>query len=169
MALTVGTDTYISQADATTYVSNYYATTSAKYIAWAALTSDNKDAYLRSALLILERQPFAGLKVDLDQTLSFPRALYTDVQEYNYNALFTYGENWYEQSAVPDSVKYAQVEIALYLLEGVPKRVELQRQGVKSFSLGNLSENYGSGKNNKLPYEAKELLSPYLAGSVRIC
>ena len=170
MALVVGTDTYISQADASTYVTEHYATTEIKAVAWNALTSDNKDAYLRKATQTIDRQPLVGIKALTTQTLEFPRAIYTTVSSYgvNTNALL-YGDNWYVQSAVPSAVTSAQVEIALALAAGISKRVDLQRQGVKSFSVGNLSESYGGGKLNALPYEAKELLQPYIAGGVPIC
>ena len=170
MALVVLTDSYISQIDATAYVSGHYATTDIKHTTWDALSSDDKDAYLRKAAQIIDRQPFIGFKALLTQTMEFPRAIYTDngVVGLPQNNMF-YGDEWYIQTDVPDIVKYAQVELALELSIGISKRTELQRQGVKSFSIGSLSENYGSGKENALPYEAKCLLAPFLAGSVRIC
>ena len=39
MALIVGTDTYISVADATTYITNNYVSTSTTYTTWNALSS----------------------------------------------------------------------------------------------------------------------------------
>jgi hypothetical protein len=172
MALTVGTDTYISQADATTYVSGHYASTETNYTAWAALTSDNKDAYLSRAAVIIDRQPIVGVKAVETQTMEFPRAIYS-----NYKGgldwptiSLDYSGNWYIQSSVPASVQYAQVEIALALAIGESVRVTAQREGVKSISLGSISESYfaASTANNVPSFEARELLRPYLAHSVGI-
>lgn len=170
MALVVLTDSYISQIDSTAYVTAHYVTTDIKHTSWDALASDDKDAYLRKAAQIIDRQPFVGVKALLTQAMEFPRAIYTNggvAGLISYNLFL--GTDWYIQTEVPSAVKNAQVEIALDLMIGISKRTELQRQGVKSFSIGKLSENYGSGKINALPYEAKELLAPYLLGSVSIC
>ena len=169
MALIVGTDTYISQADATTYIDSHYPSTDESRTAWNALSSDDKDIFLRRATQTIESTPVVGIKALETQTLAFPRAIYT---ENYYNDVLprniTYGKHWYVQSETPDEVKNAQVEIAIDATAGTSDRVKLQREGVKSFSLGKLSENYGSGRANSLPYEAKELLTPYLLGGGRI-
>ena len=170
MALTVGTDTYISQIDATAYIDSYYPTTDTKRIAWNALTSDNKDTYLRSALRTLEGVPVVGLKADSTQTLAFPRAIHTENYFYDNTVPINlnYGNDWYVQTEVPDEVKYAQVETALSDSDGISDRVKLQREGVKSFSLGKLSESYGGGKINALPYAASVMMAEYLLGGGRI-
>ena len=170
MALTVGTDSYLLLADADTYLSANYASTDAKMIVWTALTDANCEAYLRKATKTIDRQPLAGFKSTLSQTLEFPRTLYTEYASELYNNSAIIGdENWYTQPAVPDAVKYAECEIALELAQGIPARMGLQRQGVKSFSLGNLSESYAGKQNNIISQEAKELLAPYINGGVRIC
>ena len=169
MAVTVGTDTYITQADATTYIAAYHATTEASVIAWTALTSDNKDAKLRKATQNLDRIPMVGIKSVETQTLEFPRAIWTDNSFYtSVRSNYFPSDNWYVQTSVPTDVTYAQVEIALALSVGVSEREQMQRDGVKSFSLGKLSESYGSGKSNFIPYEAKELLKQYMLGGARI-
>lgn len=61
-------------------------------------------------------------------------------------------------------------EEALALIErGNSQRRRLQEEGVQAFSLGNMSESYmpGAGKG-LLSVMAKELLRPWLAGSVMI-
>ena len=67
--------------------------------------------------------PFAGRKLYINQSLKFPRT--------TTNLPFSDG--------IPDSVAYATCEQALFLLKGGSKRQELQQQGVKSYSLGDLS------------------------------
>jgi hypothetical protein len=172
MALTVGTDTYISQADATTYVGNYYATTSAKYIAWAALTSDNKDAYLRRAAVIIDRQPIVGVKANYSQTMQFPRAIFSTYRAgLDWPTLdLDFSGSWEVQSAVPNVVKYAQVEIALQECVGVSARTTAQREGVKSVTLGRISETYTTGNSTQdiSSYEARQLLGPHIHGGYGI-
>ena len=160
MALVVNVDSYLSLIDADVYLSAHYASTDAKMIIWAALTDANCEAYLRQAALAIDRLPLVGYKAVSTQTMAFPRTIYTDsiIQD----------SNWYIQPSVPDTIKHAQCEIALQLAQGSSSRVDLQRQGVKSFSLGNLSETYSGTQNSIISYEAKQLLAPYLGG-YRIC
>jgi hypothetical protein len=175
MALTVGTDTYISQTDATTYVGANYPTTSSEYIAWVALSTGDKDLYLKKACKRIDRQVLKGVKAIETQTLEFPRALRTDYYSENYETTsIRHNEDWIVEQAVAQTVKDAQVEEALALLtKGTEfsKRAELQAQGVKSFSLGSLSESYSKGAvsgTQLLSQEAKELMRYYLNGSVII-
>jgi hypothetical protein len=75
------------------------------------------------------------------------------------------------ESAVTDTVKYAQVEEALSLMGGTSDRITLQREGVKSFSLGSLSETFDGSKKSAQALtsdEAREFLKFYILGSVEI-
>ena len=165
--LIVNTDTYILTTDCSTYLAAHYISTDTKLLAWTALSSDNKDILLRKAAQIIDRQPLTGFKALATQTMEFPRAIYTDNGVTGLNNMF-YGDEWYIEPSAPDAVKYAQCEIAIELVGGVSAREELQRDGVKSFSLGNLSETYSGAQNNIISYEAKQLLAPYMGG-LRIC
>ena len=157
MALTVGTDTYLSLVDADEYVDENFVTADAKYIAWKALTKSDAEVLLRKSARIIDMQPVQGYKVSSIQTMSFPRVMWTDAV------------NGFTQYDVPDAVKYAQVEIALSLAQGnSEERSDLQAQGVKSFSLGNLSETYAGKSGGVISQRAKELLAPFLGGGFRI-
>ena len=168
MALIVGTDTYISLDDAQEYLSENYISTDEKLIAWNALSDMDKEILLRKALKTIEAQPYVGFKACSTQTLEFPRALYTSIPQDIYAPSQIWPDNWYVQSEVPSAVKYAQCEIAFETASGTSNRVKLQRQGVKSFSLGNLSETYSGASNSIVSHEAKELLKPYIGGGYRI-
>lgn len=168
MSLTIGTDTYISLDDAQEYLSENYISTDEKLIAWNALSDTDKEILLRKALKTIEAQPYAGFKACSTQTLEFPRALYTSIPQDIYAPSQIWPDNWYVQSEVPSAVKYAQCEIAFETASGTSNRVKLQRQGVKSFSLGNLSETYSGASNSIVSHEAKELLKPYIGGGYRI-
>jgi hypothetical protein len=49
---------------------------------------------------------------------------------------------------VPDKVKRAVVEQALFISSGGGERSQLQAEGVKSYSIGDLSETYGDGASS---------------------
>jgi hypothetical protein len=168
MALTVGTDSYISLADADTYLASRYLSTDAKLIAWALLSDANCDVLMRQALDIMEKQPYAGVKSVTTQTLEFPRCLHSDWVSPLYGYIEKY-PGMYTQTDVPTDVKYAQCEIAISMLES-NSRIDLQQQGVKSYTIGNLSETFAaSGTSRRIPSaKAASLLRPYLAGTVGI-
>lgn len=169
MALTVGTDTYISATDTETYLTTHYFLTDAKYVAWAALTAGNKDILLRKAAQTIDRQPLAGYKYSSAQTMAFPRYTYSDGTgaSDNLHPLLQYN-GFYSDGTVPAAVKHAQCEIAIELAQGSNARADMQRQGVKSFSLGNLSESYTGAQNSVVSFEAKQLLAPFTGGGFRI-
>lgn len=176
MPLTVGTDSYLSQADATTYVGANYSSTSTEYVAWTALSTGDKDLYLRKACKKIDRQILRGIKALATQTLEFPRAIRTDYYNSDFpSTQIRYTADWVVETAVSQSVKDAQVEEAITMMSQgatASKRAALQAQGVKSFSLGSLSENYGtglkSGVTRLLSPESQELMKYYIAGAVNI-
>jgi len=166
MTLTVGTDTYISLVDAEIYVSTHYRNVDPEFKAWGDNIDTDKEILLRKATQAIDRLPFVGVKSTSVQLLEFPRALYTDYANYGVNVIFSF-EGMMVEVDTPQAVLDAQCEIALDLAKGNNERADLQRQGVKSFSLGKLSESYGSVKDIS-SFEARKLLAPYTAGSVRI-
>ena len=116
---------------------------------WGETSDADKEKALRQATKEIDRQPLRGRKTETGQALAFPR---------------------YPDTEVPEVVKEACCEIALALLErGNSQRRKLQQEGVQSFSLGNMSETYTPGAGRGLlSQEAKELLGPWLLGSVNI-
>ena len=166
MTLSVNTDSYISLVDADAYLENQYLLSDSRREAWSRLAESDKEILLRKAVRIIDRQPLVGRRALAEQPLAFPRAIYTT---WIYGDARVYG-NWYVQPEIPEGVCWAQVEIALQLAEGVPERIELQRQGVKSVRLGNLAESYHSGPGPRIISEvALEYLRPFLVGSANIC
>jgi len=171
MALVVGTDSYISQADATAYVAAHYASASPQKVAWTALTSDDKDVWLRQGLAAIDRMMLVGIRAVQTQVLAFPRAILCDAYFSPPTGYYWRDTDYIVQSEVPSAVKYAQVEEALALMQGIPKRLQLRRQGVRSMSLGNLSESYSgsAGMTGLISDVAYNLLRQYLLGGVPIC
>jgi hypothetical protein len=119
---------------------------------WDLATPGTKEKALIMATRQLDKLIFVSTKLDPKQELEFPR----------YKV---------------DTPKEAAFEQALYILvNGNSKRSKLQEQGVKSYSIGNLSETFvetsKSFKNSpesKICSEAMTLLKPYRIGSVAIC
>lgn len=168
--LIVGTDSYCTFAEADAYLVDHYTSVDPKMAAWAALNQQDASALLRRAAQIIDTLPLVGMKVTYEQKMAFPRAIYTTYSEkYMPVILSAWTDNTYVQTEVPDAVKYAQAEIAIELVGGVPQREQLRRQGVKSFSVGSMSETYAGPVNAVISFEAQRLLQPYVARSVTIC
>lgn len=141
LTLTVGTNTYISLADADSYMEGRYDPTGL----WAAAADATLNILLVHATKVIDRQVWRGEKTSDDQALEFPRDGYaTTDDEY-------------------DLVEAATVEQALYLLTANPEaRRNAQAQGVRSVSLGGLSESYGGGGVWELCPEARRILRRWL-------
>jgi hypothetical protein len=180
MAITVGGNSYISIADADTYMTENYVSTSTELTTWNALTDGDKEIHLKNATKRIDRQIIRGIRAIDTQTLEFPRAI---LSKHYYDDDNVTGVNvsrhsgYIVEEEVTQRVKDAQVEEAMTLsVEGtsVNKRTKLQQQGVKSFRIDDLSETYGSGLSSSynstqfISNTAKELMKYYLAGSVAI-
>lgn len=149
----VGTDSYVTIAEADAYIVANYPDLQT----WSEKSEDQKQALLMGACLDLESLPFPGQASQAGQVLSFPR---------------------FGSEGVPLAIKAAQIEIALLPLTQsteAEKRNELQRQGVKSFSIGDLSESYGEVSGLMASYafmqneKVARLLMRYLGGAYEIC
>jgi len=147
-------------------------------IALLAADSTTQTWYLQKATGLIDAMPLKGSTYNYidktspstdEQALMFPRAI---------NG---YAYDWDDSTStaiVPEDVKKACLEEAIALYDfyvsspGDQKRRKLQNQGVKSFSIGKLSESYGnvstSAKWKGLhSQEAYDLLKSYIAGAVR--
>lgn len=146
LTLTPGTNTYISLADAETYMESRYDCSGA----WAAASNGTKNTLLAHATKIIDRQPWLGSKTASTQALEFPRdggtttdADYTKVQQ-------------------------AEVEQALWMLSQVPgARATAQAQGVRSITVPNQgpNETYAPGGFPELCPEARALLREWYVRS----
>lgn len=159
--LVVGTNSYISVADADEYFSCRLHSE-----VWSAATDDDKAKALITATRQIDRLSFKGRKILSSQDLAFPR--YPPGYICNSNIL----SNILAQSSinieVPKKVKDATCEESYALLKGISKRIELQQQGVKQAKIGDIEETYTGNKIKLISSEARELLRPYMLGCVRI-
>lgn len=164
VVVTVGTNSYISVADATLYFADRLYSD-----AWTNAAADDKAKALIMATKKIDQMHMLGVKAVTNQTLEFPRALYSYSDQVRLNIVgaadLFYGPNWVIETEVSQVVKDATCEQAIFLLKGGVggnKRAELQAQGVKSFSLGNLSESFVVGRKGGMSLEAIELMQKYL-------
>jgi len=177
MTITVGTDTYITVADADTYVSLNRLSTDDQREAWDKLATADKEILLRQATAAIERIRFPGIKQDNDQTLSFPRYALPPTPKRRRPESSFYNDEWLNDTEVPDNVISAEVEEALEL--GSPgadsKRFDVMRGPVESYKIGQLSENFRlrSSSGNSVETilrsrRAQELLSLQAGGSYSV-
>jgi len=164
MSITVGDNSYIGSLDAAEYFAGRIGGE-----AFTAATSAEQEKALRTATTRIDRLIFVGKKADPDQKLQFPRALRGHRHSSYPVREMRYRSGWVYETFIPDCVKHACCEEALMLLAGVPKRLQLQNQNVKSFSMGDLSETFTGSRAKLASSEALDLLRPYMGGGVALC
>lgn len=98
--ITVGTDSYVTLAEANAYFDSRPFSTN-----WTDATDDEKEDALKYATKLIDLRSYTGIRTELSQELAFPRTnMYID--------------NVYQPSStVPQRVKDAQCEMALYLTQ----------------------------------------------------
>lgn len=136
-ALIVGVNSYVTCEEATQYVKTYFPEKSYLYTSWLALTVHDQNVALMRSTLALERLMYSGKKVDENQVLSFPRKYIGKVQ-----------------TDVPQDIKYAQIENAVYIgctdsdsAEAIADDAfykSLRDKGITSYTMGSLSESFGN-------------------------
>lgn len=163
MSITVGTNSYVTIADADTYISGHYRSNNTDKKRWDELEEEDKEVCLVNACELIEVLPFQGRKALSTQTMQFPRL----PMQYCHT-----------EEGTPANVKQAQIELALYLSNDeaqadAEQRKALQTQGVKSFSVGKLSEAYATDTSIKsaayLCTKCMDKLKPYLNGGYATC
>lgn len=147
---------YANIDQANDYISNYYSSSDTLRTAWEALFEEDKQVMLNKAAQTIDLLPFTGRPVHKDKV--FPR--YPNP----------------EKSL--ELVMIANIELALHNLdEEYKSRYDLQRQGVKSYKLGDLSETFGGGGGpdayagvDQYSYSIVfPFLKDYLGGGYDIC
>lgn len=127
--LTVGKDSYVTLEEACAYVESMHGQEEGT----SFRANTDAEALLRQGCALLESLNFKGRKVSSKQELSFPR----------------YSPPAKPLDEVPNAIKNAQVEIALAFadkktLEQHKFYEQLKAYGIKSYSMGSLSESFGS-------------------------
>lgn len=176
VTLTVGANTYVSRADATTY---FEARLGAS--AWDDALEADQDKALVQATRAVESLTFKGRKSDVDQALAFPRCYPRDDRYYVRSRELQFDDPPYPrmicEDAVPQVVIDAVCEEAMQLLADITsdgdtnERLAMQAQGVTSWRADDIAESYGPVRKGAFTIRsvtARNLLARYLAGAVSI-
>lgn len=151
MAVVVGTNSYITRAEANTYFAEaLHAAT------WDAATDENKDKALVTAFRMIDRQTWEGEKTVSSQVQEFPRTGLTDKDG-----------NAVSSSSVPQEVKDGQAELALSLLDDLTVQSQASTgTNVKEVDAKGVSVTFFNPSNpdeeTRFPTIVQELLGPFL-------
>jgi hypothetical protein len=144
MSLTPGEDTYISTEDAQTYFDGrLYSTT------WTAASPEDKERALRAATSLIDQCDFKGNRTSSAQPLKWPRRYVADDEG-----------RMLPSDLIPDPVKHAVCELAIYLLANDP--AQQSASTVTHRVVGDLEVTYSAAQPDTLPPLVRRLLSPFL-------
>lgn len=158
MAVTVGTNVYISVSDADTYAATNFL--GADLTAWNAASTPNKEAGLRQAAQYIDnrfRDRFVGQIRSESQALEWPRV----------NAVDRSGR---VLNQIPDAVKNASVELAKERIRNGVTLVPAQPRGgkIKRQKVDVIEVEYMDGAPSETTYRfAEDLLSVVLMSAGR--
>ena len=141
---------YATALEANEYVKSYYSSTDPLRGAWGSLSEEDKQVLLNRAEQVIDSLPLKGRPLETGK--AFPREPFRDISM--------------------QKAKMATIELALQSLDQeAVERGRLQRQGVRSYKLGDLSETFKDSSSTEdgtlsivLPY-----LGDWLGGGYRIC
>ena len=158
--ITVGTDSYITVAEATTILEDHFDTDN-----WTGATTADQELALKKAAKNIDNQKLRFVKYDEDQVLEFPR-----------NCLLR-GQNDSTDNVVPDKIKEAQALEALGVLDYRANKNNSQtatlqaERGITSKSVEGTSVSYDKDyqkelrtkKYGMMSEDAKMILKPWIA------
>ena len=144
---------YATVVQANEYVQNYYSSGDSIRLAWEALSEPDKLVFLNRAEQTIDQLPITGRPVV--ENKAFPR---------------------YPDTEIPVEVTNATIELAVQSINSEAKeRYELQRQGVRSYSIGDLSETFSNSvvASSGVDAYAYSIVFPFLrkwlGGGYEIC
>lgn len=144
---------YATIVEANEYVKNYYSSTNPLRAIWESLSDEDKQVLLNRAEQAIDSLPLKGCP--LEGGKAFPRSPF--------------------QETSMEKARVATIELALQSQDQeAEERRRLQRQGVKSYKIGDLSETFKdtSGSASSASF-AMSVVSAYLGdwlgGGYRIC
>lgn len=151
--LVVGTNTYVTLAEANTYLGDSFAWSTN----WDALLDDQKNQCLLSAFRLLEKQQWAGTSVN--GSPFFPAEGVTDC----------YGEE-IDSSTVPPDIEAAQIELAYAISQNSDLETTTSTDDpTKRLQAGSASIEFfnrdGSVATTRFPGNVMELIKCYLSSS----
>jgi hypothetical protein len=146
MAITVGTDSFLSVGDADSYMAaRLYSTT------WSGATTSDKERALRMATSMLCREKWQGSITSQNQLLSWPRQGAIDAEG---RAIAS--------TVIPQPVRDATAELALALL-GENLTENDGNRGVRAVTAGSVKVEYaGAAPVRRLPDLVQAIIAPLL-------
>ena len=110
-------NSYITLSEANTFVEAMISSTDVSK--WTTGTDDTRNRALAAATQRLDRERFIGARATDTQALQFPRTGVrkpdTYVNTYATGFPFRISEDYFTDEEIPDQIKRAQIELAVYL------------------------------------------------------
>ncbi len=137
----VNANSYLSLVDAQSMIDGMVL--SADVTAWGTATTDEKNRALVSAAQRLDRERFLGARSNDDQAMQWPRTGVrkpdTYINTYAVGFPFRITTDYFTDEEIPDQVKRAQVELAVYLNNNTDGISLSGLEDYKSVSIGSIS------------------------------
>ena len=137
----VNANSYLSLVDAQSMIDGMVL--SADVTAWGTATTDAKNRALVSAAQRLDRERFFGARSNDDQAMQWPRTGVrkpdTYINTYAVGFPFRITTDYFTDEEIPDQVKRAQVELAVYLNNNTDGISLSGLEDYKSVSIGSIS------------------------------
>lgn len=164
MAITVGTNSYVTEAELTTYATDRGIT----------ITALDKTVLLIKAMDYIETRIYIGTKTVYNQPLQFPRTLCSSANAYDsYDGFSPYPQNYYYQPCeydnltVPSEIKKAQMIASLLIDTGYDLQSTLG-QSIKREKVGPLETEYQDNTSGYEQHRAlNDILRPFIENSMR--
>ena len=109
---------------------------------WGTGNTDSRNRALAAATQRLDRERFLGARTNSTQALQWPREGVrkpdTYIQSFSHGFPFRLTEDYYTNTEIPDQVKRAQVELAVYLHSNVDGISLSGLEDFKSVKIGSI-------------------------------
>ena len=137
----VSANSYLSLVDAQSMIDGMVL--NADVTAWGTATTDAKNRALVSAAQRLDRERFLGARSNDNQAMQWPRTGVrkpdTYINTYAVGFPFRITTDYFTDEEIPDQVKRAQVELAVYLNNNTDGISLSGLEDYKSVSIGSIS------------------------------
>ncbi len=134
-------NSYITLTEANTFVEAMISSTDVSK--WTTGTDDTRNRALAAAAQRLDRERFLGAKATDTQALEWPRTGVrkpsTYINTYASGFPFRISEDYFTDTEIPDQIKRAQIELAVYLKNNVDGISLGGLEDFKSVQVGSIS------------------------------
>ena len=114
-------NSYVTEAEATDYIAEMILNSDVQH--WGSGNEDSRHRALAAATQRLDRERFLGARVTNTQALQWPRTGVrrpdTYINTYSVGFPFRITTDYFTDTEIPEQIKRAQVELAVYLHQNV--------------------------------------------------